>query len=59
MSTTLKIAIVVAIATGLMIGMQKTTSARVTTFGCVKSPACLYNTNKPTPSVDEANKNQG
>jgi hypothetical protein len=60
MSTSLKIAIAIAVVTGLGISMQQTVvAAGTTTWGCIKNPACLYNTPPKPPVLDEGNKNQG
>lgn len=60
MSLSFKIVIAIALASGLLLGMQKTvTASGTTTWGCIKNPACLYNTPHKPPVLDEGNKNQG
>jgi len=60
MSTSLKLAIAIAVASGLAIGVHNTVvAAGTTTWGCIKNPACLYNTPPKPPVLDEGNKNQG
>lgn len=59
MKKILQAAIVLGIGVGIIFGVHAT--AKAITWGCLKSPACLNNLNKPKPAPSQTpdDKNVG